>query len=103
MIFTIDFVIPPARLTFELAQQMTDTCGLYDANVTFNGFTGKGTIIVESPAHYEMLNMLEDAAAILTGITDGHRSFRDFFGKNAPLDHDHAQVYTSMCLEGKIW
>lgn len=103
MIFTIDFTVPPARLTFELAQQMKDAAERLGAGLTFGGFTGKGVLIVESPAHYEMLHMLEDADAILTGITDGHRSFRDFFGKNAVLTCDRARTYTNMCLEGRIW
>ena len=103
MIFTIDFTIPPARLTFELAQQMTDAAERLGAGLTFGGFTGKGVVIAESPSHYEMLNMLEEADAILTGITDGHRSFRDFFGKDAVLTHDRATAYSNMCLEGRIW
>ena len=103
MIFTIDFLISPARLTFELAQHLVDTAVRYNSRLTFDGYSGKGTVTAEVPAHYEALNMLEDVKAVLTGITDGHRSFAEFFGKKAPLDFDHARVYTNMCLEGKIW
>lgn len=103
MIFTIDFTIPPSRLTFEQARQICDTCGRYGAEVSFDGYSGNGTISAESPAHYEAVNALEEAKAILTGITDGHRSFAEFFGKTTPLTYDNARAYTNMCLEGKIW
>ena len=99
----MSFFIAPSRLTFELAQHLVDSAKRCGAELSFDDYSGNGSAAAESPAHYEMLHDLEEVKAVLTDVGGGPRSFSEFFGKKVPLTYEHASVYATMCLEGKVW
>ena len=102
--FTIEFSLSPSLLTFEKAAQLRRALSMFNAPICYDGdLSGHGHVDAEAPMQHEVLRELEEAGAVLLGVTDGHRSFADFFGKKAPLDTERATVYCQMCLEGRIW
>ena len=103
--FTLSFMVPPARMTFESALSLTKFAEIFKLNLKFNGFTGYLTFDdVPSPKEFTVLDEMKlyDPFPTYAGM-DGVMDFGRFYGRTATMSMDAVRVYCQMCEEGKVW
>lgn len=105
MNLTIRIYCNPAVLTFEKAGALGEALARFRSSVEFDeNFCGKATVHTRTPLHHEVLRELDGAGVTMTDIRgpQASRSFKEYFGTRLPLDAERAQVYVTMCEEGRI-
>ena len=105
MNFDMEFLIPPARMTFEQALDLQRFADAYDLQMTFEGFTGAISFTeVPSPKEFTVIDRMAEMAAVPMGVTaEGVMDFKRYFGKEAAMTAKAMRTYCQLCEEGKVW
>ena len=105
MNFDMEFLVPPARMTFEQAQDLQRFADAYDLQMSFEGFTGAISFTeVPSPKEFTVIDRMAELAAVPMGISaEGVMDFRKYFGKEAVMTAKTIRTYCQLCEGGKVW
>ena len=95
--------VPYAAMTVDGLRTLQKNLSVFNLSADLKPLPDAVTVL--SDPHY-----VREAAAILldAGMTladaryDRHRSFRESFGSEAPLDTERLEVYLTMCGEDRI-